>query len=501
MENYENQHTAEDVEVEVSDLRHPDTPVAAPRWSPSGFLGSALSPRQRLARAAGIVCTLLLAALVITLTLRAALGASSTHVSAPWWIRVPTDSPSLAGGTGATPNLGGMACLRDAAWSPDSQFFAFAGTSESGCPFDHYAPNLVNIYRSGSGNVIRQIHPDSAIFAALHIPVPSPVTPPSQPGTPFPTGVALWYNALLWSPDGQQIAVTFALSLNRDSAPAATGVALLNLGDGSTRVLVAPTSPTMFTGAYNTWDLLTGTVTVGPRSTATPPPFSNLPLAQSYTWDATGALVPGPQLPRAATAPPTVASGPVGNPAGDAIFTPWQPDVLQIADTTPDGKPLTTAIATFNAFFSAWSPDGRYLIDGLTLGGRLQLPSQPAPSHTDLLKLQLDTTPLLPLRDAGLQQALTNLIAPITTSPVHTQNSFAQLAWRPDGRVLAITDNQDNGYILYDCQTGRRLLTAPNTNTALLNSGGFAGPRWSPDGKWLILPPFGALVSIPPLAV
>ena len=84
-----------------------------------------------------------------------------------------------------------------------------------------------------------------------------------------------------------------------------------------------------------------------------------------------------------------------------------------------------------------------------------------------------------------------------------TQNQAADLAllaWRPDGAVLAIL-NQDNGFILRASATGRivKSVSYIELPPAALGPpgafGAFYRPLWSPDGAWLLLPTL-ALVHV-----
>jgi hypothetical protein len=73
----------------------------------------------------------------------------------------------------------------------------------------------------------------------------------------------------------------------------------------------------------------------------------------------------------------------------------------------------------------------------------------------------------------------------------------ASLAWRPDGRVLAIA-NQANGFDLRASATGRVVRSVPVIGIPPGYPGPFgnlAAPLWSPNGAWLLLPAL-ALVQV-----
>src|SRR5262249_24453570 len=133
-------------------------------------------------------------------------------------------------------------------------------------------------------------------------------------------------------------------------------------------------------------------------------------------------------------APP--APGPVGNPDGDASFTLWQPGSVSVS-----AMPDTSRLSSWSATFVAWSPDGRYLVDGMTLFGLLKPPGQGFPSASSLILTRLNQVPLLPLRD----QALLKVVDTATA-----------VAWSPDGQVLAASQ-AGRSLDVYACRTGRKL--------------------------------------------
>lgn len=345
-------------------------------------------------------------------------------------------------------------CLVDAAWSPDSRVIAALGY-QSTC-FQAGASGVLILYDTHSRKVLARWHPDAAIVQALgrsesftaHHPVRSHADP-----------IEITYIHVAWSPDGQQLACTFN-TLSTD--PPQNGVMLLRREGGHMQVLLQEQSAT--TPLYAEWDLA--------RSRPvpfTPPPsaLSLMPLspALAYHWGADGILVPETAL-TPTVVPATPPPGPVGNPDGDVSFTLWQPgsvSVMAMADAS--------RLASWCATFVAWSPDGRYLVDGMTLCGLLKPPGRSFPGASSLILTRMNQVPLLPLRD----QALLKVVDTATA-----------VAWSPDGQMLAASQT-GRSLDVYACRTGRKLasLVLPDPSPA-----SFAAPmvlRWSPDGSHVLV--------------
>jgi hypothetical protein len=143
------------VEVDFSDLRS---------GTPKRGVGNPRSARQRLLLRGGVLVAL---ALVVTALL----------------YRVRYAGPAMPLAT-ATPTAGatflplsGMGCVRDAAWDPSSTFIALVGPPDTKCGGGVYSPSVVNIYRARTGMLMRQLHPDPALFSALGLPQPARRTP------------------------------------------------------------------------------------------------------------------------------------------------------------------------------------------------------------------------------------------------------------------------------------------------------------------------------------
>jgi WD40 repeat protein len=268
--------------------------------------------------------------------------------------------------------------------------------------------------------------------------------------------IGITYVQVIWSPDGKLLACTFNVL---STQPPQNGVVLMHREGGQPQVVLQNQSATA--PFYAEWDVV--------RSQPvpfTPPPsaLSLMPLspALAYRWGADGTLVPETVLTNAGV-PAAPALGPVGNPDGDPTFTLWQPGSVDVASLA-DASRLTSWSTTF----AAWSPDGRYLVDGMTLFGLLKLPGQRFPNSSTLVRTRLNQVPLLPLRDRALLMVV---------------ESATAVAWSPNGRVLAAS-HAGKSVELYECRSGRRLASL------VLHNQGFAAPtalRWSPDGSHVLV--------------
>src|SRR5260221_14054542 len=100
---------------------------------------------------------------------------NKASLSRPRSLLHSSSAASLA--TPSFPQQDGIACLTDAAWSPDSQFIAVLGYTQD-CPQDEYVPGIVNLYNVHSHHLMKQLHPDAAIERVLN-------GPPASTGRPF----------------------------------------------------------------------------------------------------------------------------------------------------------------------------------------------------------------------------------------------------------------------------------------------------------------------------
>ena len=188
----------------------------------------------------------------------------------------------------------------------------------------------------------------------------------------------------------------------------------------------------------------------------------------------------------------------VGDPDGGHRFGLWQPGQVTVYAVPVSGQPAPTYLDLFTAsFFAAWSPNGRYFVDQLSMNGLLLPSGQSLPPRSVLSAVQLDQVVGLPIRDAALQQALTHDVPLPVSLALSPPYDVASLAWRPDGNVLAIL-NQTDGFILRAAATGRvvKAVTSIQIPPGYPDPfGSLNGMVWSPDGTWLLLPTL-ALVDV-----
>src|SRR5437588_564896 len=288
-----------------------------------------------------------------------------------------------------------------------------------------------------------------------------------------------------WSPDGQYLAVLFgAVSSPDPTTPGIDGVLLLGK-DGKQHVFLRQETPeeSKFY-SYVRWDLQQGVATLLPvfAFNANSSGFLFTSAALSYHWGAGDVLVPNTQTGN--TSPSTPALSPVGNPDGDSSFSTWQPGYIFYLTRSGNGSLYVPGVYVWQTFFTAWSPDGRFLVEGLAGGARLEVPGQKSLGTQALKDLGVDQLPVLQVHNKALAQVLHTLSSLPDTNGGPNGGPSINIPWRPDGRVLAM-DNA--GHVdIYDCATGRKLSSlAPSTPPDRLN--GFQDVlRWSPDGTHLL---------------
>ena len=296
---------------------------------------------------------------------------------------------------------------------------------------------------------------------------------------------------LLWSRDGSRFAIVFTLSTEKSTY---TGIALVRADNGVVERVVATQ---LFGAGYLVFDLAAGSVREAGTAldAAGQAVIISAPPALAYLWSATGQLVPVDALTSASTpttSPPTV--GPIGNPNGDPSFTIWQPGVLQCHVVNGTSQQVI-GVYFYNAFLTAWSPDGRYVAAFFATAGRLQPADAPVPDHAALVQAQAADVPLLPLRDRALDQALRSVGTPRDVCSTVNLVASVQVTYRSDGRALAVLDDQGE-FAVYSANTGtelypfRPLELLPNTH-----NGNAGAMRWSPDGTALLLPD-GSLLHV-----
>lgn len=354
-----------------------------------------------------------------------------------------------------------MACLLDAQWSPAGDAVAVLGYQYN-CPGNHDVPGVLNIYNARSGKLMAQWQPDDTILTIMNAPSLTNQTPSSpgiiatssygftNAGSANIGGTRLLpfsYIHVMWSPNEQSLALSFIVYMQQQPF---FGVLVMDVNGHHSRIIFQPPNLTRQTPIE--WDIATGQA-LG---------FTPVPPAMAYHWGAHGGLIPDMPLSGQAQQPLPLV-GPVGNPDGSAAFSIWQP-----------GYTTFTTIAGYyrwSSTFSAWSPDGRYLVDDINLQGFYKPPASIIPDIRALSKLKIRHNQLLSPRKVAL---------------LELDEGSPTISWRPDGRVLATY--YARGYIvLYDSRTGRALATIKLAARQYALAGTLALLRWSPDGSHLLL--------------
>src|SRR5579859_625596 len=216
MNRFEQEIGPNEFEIEPDDASLPDG--SAYRWQP---WPSSVRVREQLARLQRHWrwISALLALLVITLSLAGA---------------IPTPAPSRAQPPVVIKSQQDkITCLQTFTWSPDGKRLALLGYWQ-GCPVQDYSykPGMLNIYSADTGQLLRKLQPDTAILQALQqLSEASPSTSKTAP--------LIFYTAILWSRQAQQLALTFSIWLTPPpSASALDGVLLLDENGGHARVLL-----------------------------------------------------------------------------------------------------------------------------------------------------------------------------------------------------------------------------------------------------------------------
>jgi len=129
-----------------------------------------------------------------------------------------------------------LRCLVDTAWSPDNQHRAVLGYGGD-CQqrTSRYVPGLVNVYDGHSAKLLAHVHPDAAILSTLNKPWKQFAGKQAPP--------LIYYQNILWSPDGHSLALLFSAALSPNpTASRIDGVFLLGK-DGKQHVFLRQETP------------------------------------------------------------------------------------------------------------------------------------------------------------------------------------------------------------------------------------------------------------------
>ena len=420
-----------------------------------------------------------------------------------------TQAPKTrAGSPGAPlaldPETYGIACLQDAAWSPDSAQIAILGTEQSCAqpiPFSYsYYPTIVVFVDAATGRRLGQLQPDVTVQRDLHLHAPQYITPMNGAGDSGDlTQQGVSYRGVIWSPDGKRVALPF--DLQYASAPAAGGSSepvitsargvYIGAVDGSSARAFGATLTTQ-APFLDEWNVKTGKPVEPPASLGLVSLVGTvaqlLPPSLTYTWRGDGSLAGSGAL-NPEQAPARGPLSPVGNPDGGARFTVWQPATIQ-ANAGDPANPQSAAAFEVSSAFLAWSPDGAYLLIA-SYNWRAQPSKQPVPTAAQLEQEGVANIPLLPVRDAAMDAMLS---PPPGGQPLSV--IAGGFAWSPDGKLLAalanggVNGSQANVTVLIaDCATGKTLASIKAGSTSAASGNITIGPglAWAPDGKKLLI--------------
>jgi len=466
----------DDSVVEITDLGLPDEDalhksIGLPnRW----FLSWQRSLNRKRVRLTMALCLLVLVLMVVFLSLSAVnplitglgrnISASNEKQPLPMDIR-----PSVS----ILPQNDGFACVADTTWSNDMKYLAFVGYQKS-CTLlnKQYEPGLVAIYNAFSGRLIGHFKPDSTILSALK-------TRFAQVhGVPV-----IYYNHISWSSSQQRLALTFSVFYLFQPAPALIsnfyGVLLTDRGGTPQKVLLQAQKNNV---ANVEWDLARDveldTSVISPGAS---PIARTSPSLLVYIWGENGSLLLAAQQ-TTHTIPSRTSNDSVGNPDGGKSFSIWQPGWVGLTTQTGRGKVHLPGAYSWNSYFTAWSPDGRYLVDNVSVMGRFEVTDQPQLTSQALIDLHMENLSLLPVRDIALLHVLKTL----TGAPANLSRQL--IAWRPDGRTMAAYDNGTMDLDLFDCSTGYQVASLLLPTNASMGLVGFNTQlQWSPDGTRLFL--------------
>lgn len=430
-----------------------------------------------------------------------------------------------------------LICARDAAWSPSDDRVALVGymvtANQTQCPSsfgvaDNQQDGLISIYQSSTGRLLGQYHPDTVVRPLFRVPdaVMAAISEVNNGGRDTPTPFIVDYTHILWAPDGKTLYTTWVVMVptglpatNADPStynwPSyfASGVVAIDQQTGAMRVM----SHTLNGSRYQAlgWDLTSGLLNPAFVSTTTPSQFATIAPAQSYSWTANGGLTLAQpastaQHPALPSAPVSV---PINTPQGGHTFSIWQAGYIEPHFSSyrsgSESAATIIQIPDFVTNIAAISPDGHYLVEGISLKALLITSNKQLNELASAVTPDLALLPLLPNHDVALSTLSNATLAQYLQVPElsATLQSDPRLgiyvAWRPDGRYLAVIyADSANGSIptlkIYDTQTGATMkkLSLPPGSLSVSDDTAPNLIRWSADGKRLLVldPNTGALM-------
>jgi hypothetical protein len=346
----------------------------------------------------------------------------------------------------------GLSCLVDAQWSPNSALIAMLGYQHD-CPEVNELPGILNIYNAANRKLIAQWQIDDTILNILNPPATLTGNAVSSFGT-VPRSIndgegrviGFKYSSVLWSPDGNRLAVSFMTSIEQQRMH---GLLLMDIDGQHTQLMMQ--SQHGVDELPVEWDLWSRMAK----------PFQPIQPALQFHWGTNGTLS-SEMLLSYNSVPSISIAADVGSPEGEN-FTIWQPGYTALTNMS--------GLSVWSTNFEAWSPDGRYIIDSISEAGLMKPRNRLVLDAQALEQMRISNMPLLPAHDVALLQVA------ITSSVI---------AWRPDGRIMAAFNYYDT-VNLYDCVTGRKIASLPLSFRHQPLAGNAALLRWSPNGTHLLL--------------
>jgi hypothetical protein len=432
------------------------------QWHASGIAHRPLTTRQKIWRAAGLLLTVSLMAILF--------GQQVAAFASRMWA---TAIPSPQGVT--------TTCLTDAAWSPSGNRLAILGYAGTCRQFGHLSP-LIDLY-DGAGRLrLRQIALDRLLASAEE-----------TLGRAVNTDQIALQN-VIWLWGGASLAITFTLPPRSDIGETTTQFGILVIGLRGTlpaslaRFYEIPNRPGSSYPAARIgvmWNLQADQAAMISGADTFNAWNNPLPLAYQYAWTSAGEL--SPVSSTGATDQSTQA---IGNPQSDSAFSVWQSGSLTgLGDLDIAASPPDTWLAQWNTTFAAVSSDGLHILAPMLMiapvSQRLGGPTPQPPNN-------IGAFPILLARDVAFSQILrvwdryaNRAVAPII-----------DVAWRPDGKAVATFNLHDDQKIdIFDCATGRLLTSHAEPKQSGQFHGVLSALRWSPDGKRLLTPD-GAVLTL-----
>lgn len=301
-------------------------------------------------------------------------------------------------------------CLSSVVWSPDGTHLAFHADPYdcATAPATNPPSPVVAIFDARNGRLERTLKPYDAL---------------RQLGASNPSDLTRF----VWSADGKSLIFFVGYAFTHVDAVPSSGLLYLPLDGGAPRYVSGPAVP--FTSTV-VWDLTAGKATSVIAGQIAP--------AAGYRFTDDGHIVPD-----------TTADGIAGGPssfyqAGTILPIPYVSGTQIGPPNAPPAALIYRSVRTLR------SPDGRFAAFGLPLTARFAPPAGVTLSPLNAPTCQAADSPLLPVCEALPAPeggaALTTAVAAAAAGHTSTQPNSqvtltfwpeVDLAWRPDGKVVA----------------------------------------------------------------